>query len=196
MSMRYNQTAISRAGIDQFLQALSRLTRSYSRIYLTGEAALIHLGLRTGTSNDIDVVIETTNEEEMHAALQRCMQASRLNVRFSSPEDIIPVPWKWDAHARQIVTYGSIEVFYFDLPSLALSKIAIGNERELYDVRLMLQQRVITMDELDNTYLEVQPFMSKKPYEHIDLPSFTKQYSMVRKWLLQRAQVPAEQARF
>ncbi len=191
MSMRYSQTAISRAGIDQFLQALSRLTHSYSRLYLTGEAALIHLGLRTGTSSDIDVVIETTNEEEMQAALQRCMQAFRLNVRFSSPEDIVPVPWDWDTRVKPIVTYGSIEVFYFHIPSLALSKIAIGNERELYDVRLMLQQRVITMDELDNVYLEVQPFMGKKPYEHIDLPSFTKQYATVRKWLLQKARVLA-----
>lgn len=188
MSMRYNQTAVSRTGIEQFLQALSRLTNQYSRLYLAGEAALVHLGLRSGTSNDIDVVIETSSEEEMQAALQRCMQVLRLNVRFASPEDLVPVPWDWGTHARQIAIYGSIEAYYFDLPSIALGKIAIGNERELYDVRLMLQQRVITMDELDNTYLEVQPRMGKKPYEHISLPQFTKQYSVVRKWLVQRAQ--------
>lgn len=186
MSMRYSQAAISRAGIEQFLQALSRLTRHYSRLYLAGEAALVHLGVRSGTSNDIDMVIETSDEEEMQAALLRCMQALRVNIRFSSPEDLVPVPWKWDTRAKQIAIYGSIEAFYFDLPTLALSKIAIGNQRELVDVRLMLQQRVISLDDLDNTYLEIQPMMGKKPYEHIDLPSFIKQYSMVRKWLVQR----------
>ena len=188
MSMRYHQTAISRAGVEQFLQGLSRLTRQYSRLYLTGEAALVHLGLRPGTSNDIDMIIETSNEEEMNLALQRCMQALRVNISFASPEDIVPVPWQWDEKARLIATYGSIEVFYFDLPSLALSKIAIGNERELYDVRLLLQHGTVTLDDLDNTYLEVQPRMGKKPYEHIDIPSFARQYSMVRKWLVQRLQ--------
>jgi len=188
MSMRHSQTTISRAGVEQFLQGLSRITRQYSRIYLAGEAALVHLGLRPGISNDIDVVIETSNEAEMHAALQRCMQALHLNVRFASPEDIVPVPWHWDERARPIATYGSLEVSYFDLPSLALSKIAIGNERELYDVRLMLQQGALTLDDLDNTYLDVQPRMGKKPYEHIDIPNFAKQYSMVRKWLVQKSQ--------
>lgn len=193
MNMRYRQTAVSRVGIEQFLQALSRLTRQYSRIYLAGEAALVHLGLRTGTSNDIDVVIDTSSEEEMKMALQRCMQSFRLNARFSSPEDIVPVPWNWDTRARQIAVYGSIEVYYYDLPSLALSKIALGNERELYDVRLMLQQRIITMDDLDNTYLEVQPRMGKKPYEHINMPNFTRQYAAVRKWLIQKAQIERAQ---
>src|SRR5215469_18764832 len=102
MSMRYNQIAISRTGIEQFLQALSRLTTQYSRLYLAGEAALVHLGLRSGTSNEIDVMIETSSEEEMQIALQRCIQVLRLNVRFSSPEDIVPVPWDWDTRARQI----------------------------------------------------------------------------------------------
>lgn len=186
MSMRYSQTAISRTGIEQFFQALSRLTRQYSRLYLVGEAALVHLGLRTGTSNDIDLVIDTAGEEEMQFALQRCMQALRFNIRFASPEDVVPVPWDWDTRARHIAVYGSIEAYYFDLPSVALGKIALGDERELYDVRLMLQQGAITLDELDNTYLEVQPRMGKKPYEGIDLPAFTRQYSTVRKWLIQK----------
>ncbi len=188
MSMRYSQAAISRTSIEQFLQALSSLTHQYSRLYLAGEAALVHLGLRAGTSNDIDLVIETSNEEEMQVALQRCMQALHVSVRFASPEDVIPVPWKWDTRARAISIYGSLEIFYFDLPSLALSKIALGNDRELYDVRLMLQRQVVTMDELDNTYLEVQPQMGKKPYEHVDLAHFTRQYAIVRKWLLQHDQ--------
>ncbi|HET8844129.1 MAG TPA: hypothetical protein VFN35_21865 [Ktedonobacteraceae bacterium] len=194
MSMRHGQAAISRASVEQFLQGLSRLARQYSRLYLAGEAALVHLGLRPGTSNDIDVVIETSDEQEMHMALQHCMQALRINIRFSSPEDIVPVPWQWNEQARPIATYGSIETFYFDLPSLALSKIALANERELYDVRLMLQQGVVSLDDLDNTYLEVQPRMGKKPYEHIDIPNFAKQYSIVRKWLVQRLQ--PETARF
>ena len=75
-----------------------------------------------------------------------------LNVEFASPADFIPLPSQWEMHARFIGRYGSIDVFYFDFYSIALSKMERGNSRDVADVKLLVEQGIITLDELDQAY--------------------------------------------
>jgi Nucleotidyltransferase of unknown function (DUF6036) len=172
-----------RADIEKFLIALGKAYRKAGRLYLAGGAALVHLGLRSGSTLDIDVVIEATDEDEMITAIRRLVEQMQINIEFASPADFIPIPAQWAAHAKYIGRYGKIDAFYFDLYSLALSKIARGNDRDLVDVKLLVQQKLVVLEELDIAYNEVLPRMGKRPYINLDPQKFAGQYEIVRQQL-------------
>lgn len=169
--------------IEKFLKGLGRTYRKPGRLYLAGGAALVHMGLRSGSTLDIDVVIEAANEDEMVTAIRHLVDQMQINIEFASPGDFIPLPAQWMAHSRYIGRYGSIEVFYFDFYNLALSKISRGNDRDLIDVKLLVQQNIITLDELDAAYQEVLPRMGKRPYFNLNPQKFAERYSIVQQQL-------------
>jgi hypothetical protein len=169
--------------IEKFLNALGKTFRKPGRIYLAGGAALVHMGLRSDSTLDIDVLIETTAEDEMVKVIRQLVEQMQLNIEFSSPGDFIPLPSQWMAHAKYIGRYGSLDAFYFDFYSLALSKISRGNDRDLIDVKLLVQQKVITVEELDAVYQEVLPHMGKRPYINLDPQKFADRYAIVRQQL-------------
>ncbi len=176
---------VTKADIEKFLHALGKAFRKPGRLYLTGGAALVHLGIRAGSTMDINVAIEATGEDEMVTAIRRLVDQMQINVEFASPGDFIPLPAQWTAQARYVGRYGSIDVFYFDFYSLALSKISRGNDRDLIDVKLLLQQKLITLDELDRVYNEVLPRMGKRPYINLNPQKFAEHYAVVRQQLEQ-----------
>jgi Nucleotidyltransferase of unknown function (DUF6036) len=182
MSMRQN---VTRADIEKFLNDLGKAYRKAGRLYLAGGAALVHMGLRSGSTLDIDVVIEATDEDEMITAIRRLVEQMQIKIEFASPADFIPIPAQWAAHAKFIGRYGKIDAFYFDLYSLALSKIARSSDRDLVDVKLLVQQKLITLDELDVAYQEILPRMGKRPYINLDPQKFGERYSVVRQQLRQ-----------
>lgn len=185
MSLRYTANdVVSQASIEQFLQVLAMTFQQPSNLYLTGDAVLVHLGLRASTSTTLSLVIEASDEEKMTHAIHRSAERVHLNTSFSSPEDVIPIPWTWQDHAQYVGPYGYIDVFYFDYISLALSKIAQGSEQDLNDVWLLVRQKLLSLNELDNAYLEIQPRMGRKPYDNVQPQQFAQRYAQVRKWLL------------
>ncbi len=95
------------------------------------------------------------------------------------------MPNQWVEQAKYIGRYGSIEAFYFDFYSLALSKIARGSDRDLIDVKLLVQQKVITLENLDAAYNEVLPRMGKRLYINLNPQRFAEGYSLVRQELQQ-----------
>ena len=180
MSMRHN---VTKADIEKFLDALGKSFHKPGRLYLAGGAALVHFGLRSGFTMDIDVAIEASDEDEMVTAIRRLVEKMQINVEFASPGDFIPLPTQWMAQARYVGRYGSIDVFYFDFYSLALSKISRGNERDLIDVQLLFQKKLITLEELDAAYNEVLPRMGKRPYINLNPQRFTERYALIRQKL-------------
>src|SRR6266702_2159679 len=152
MSMR---AGVDKAAIESFLQQLGRAFRKPARLYLVGGAALVHLGVRPGFTQDIDIQVSGANEGELIVAIQRLIDQMQINVEFASPVDFIPLPSGWERHARYVGRYGMIDVFYFDFYSIALSKIERGNSRDIADVRLLVQEKIITLQELDASYQEV-----------------------------------------
>ncbi len=179
MSMRQN---VTRVDIEKFLTALGKTYRKPGRIYLAGGAALVHMGLRSGSTLD-DMVIEAAKEDEMVMAIRRLVDQMQINIEFSSPADFIPIPAQWMVHAKYIGRYGKIDAFYFDFYSLALSKISRGSDRDLIDVKLLVQQKVIMLDGLDAAYNEVLPRIGKRPYINLDPQKFAERYVSVRQQL-------------
>jgi len=183
MSMRPN---VTKTDIDKFLSALGKAFRKPGRLYLAGGAALVHIGIRSGSTMDIDITIETvqaSDEDEMVMVIRRIVEQMQVNVEFASPGDFIPLPSQWMAQAKFVGRYGKVDVFYFDFFSLALSKISRGSDRDLIDVKLLLQQKLITWEGLDAAYNEILPRMGKRPYFNVDPQRFAEHYAMVRQML-------------
>lgn len=180
MSMRPN---VGKSQIEDFLKNLGRAFRKQGRLYLVGGAALVHLGVRTGSTDDIDIEIRSANEDEMSESIRRLKDSMKVNVEFASPGDFIPIPSQWETNAKYVGRYGSIDVFYFDFYSIALSKIERGSTKDINDVKLLIQHSSITLQELDNAYNEVLPRVGKRPYNRIDPQKFVAHYTSVRQLL-------------
>lgn len=180
MSMRPN---VDKARIEDFLKNLGRVFRKPGRLYLVGGAALVHLGVRPGFTQDIDVEVAGNNAGDMFIAIRGLVEQMNINVEFASPRDFIPLPSQWETHARYVGRYGSIDVFYFDFYSIALSKIDRGNTRDINDVKLLLEQGIITLKELDIAYQEVLAQMGKGTYARLDPRRFAERYAAVRQLL-------------
>ena len=88
-------------------------------------------------------------------------------------------------NAKYIGRYGTVDAFYFDFYSIALSKIQRGNTRDINDIKLLLQEKVITLQGLDDAYNEILPRVGKGPYNKLDPKQFAANYIAVRQ-LLQR----------
>ncbi len=177
MSMRPN---VDKKAIESFLQQLGRIFRKPGRLYLVGGAALVHAGVRPGFTEDIDIQVGTANEGDLIVAIQRLIQQMQINIEFASPKDFIPLPSQWETHAQYVGRYGQIEVFYFDFYSIALSKIERATTRDIEDVKLLVQQQYITLDELDASYREVLAQLGKGRYPKITPERFAQRYSVIR----------------
>lgn len=86
-------------------------------------------------------------------------------------------------NAKYVGRYGSIDVFYFDFYSIALSKIERGSTSDINDVMLLVRQGIITLQELDNAYNEVLPRVGKRPYNRLDPQKFAERYTSIRQLL-------------
>jgi Nucleotidyltransferase of unknown function (DUF6036) len=177
MSMR---SGVDKTAIESFLQQLGRTFRKPARLYLVGGAALVHMGVRSGFTQDIDVQVSGASEGDLIVAIQRMIEHMQVNVEFASPVDFIPLPRQWEAHARFVGRYGTIDVFYFDFYSIALSKMERGNNRDIGDVKLLVQQGIITLDELDNAFQEVLAQLGKGRYPRLTPKRFTERYQAIR----------------
>ena len=87
---------------------------------------------------------------------------------------------QWETHSQYVGRYGQIEVFYFDFYSIALSKIERGTTRDIEDVKLLVQQQRIILDELDITYQEVLAQLGKGRYPKITPERLAQRYAAIR----------------
>lgn len=133
---------------------------------------------------DIDIEISGENEGEMIEAIRRLIQQMNVNVEFASPRDFMPLPKHWLTQSQYVGRYGAIDVFYFDFYSIALSKMQRGSTLDINDVKLLLQQGVITLEGLDAAYREVFAQLGKSSYrKKLDPQQFAAHYAAVRQLL-------------
>ncbi len=178
MSMR---PKVDKARVEDFLKNLGRNFRKAGRLYLVGGAALVHSGVRPGSTVDIVIEISGENEGEMIDAIQRLIQQMNINIEFASPRDFMPLPKHWLTQSRYIGRYGTVDVFYFDFYSIALSKMQRGSDLDLNDVKLLLQQGMITLEGLDQAYKEVFAQLKETSYrKKLNPQQFAERYAAVR----------------
>jgi hypothetical protein len=179
MSMRQN---VGRGDIEDFLTQVGR-TRQPGRLYITGGAALVHRGIRTGRTLDIDLQI-AVDPADLMGHIARLKQKLNINIEFASPGDFMPLPTQWEARSEFVKRYGQVDVFYFDWYSIALSKIQRGSGQDVLDIRSLVQQGFIEPGELDRLYQDVLNKIGVPPYDrlfpNLSRQQFTQRYQSVR----------------
>ncbi|MEM7538697.1 MAG: DUF6036 family nucleotidyltransferase [Chloroflexota bacterium] len=122
---------VDRQRIELFLQRLGRRFTNPGPPYLVGGTTMVYEGLRQQTL-DIDISFDIANEDHSAfiSAIRELKESLSLNIEEASPEDFIPVPSGHKERSEYIGRYGQLDVFHYDLYSLALSKIERGTEDE------------------------------------------------------------------
>jgi hypothetical protein len=95
----------------------------------------------------------------------------RLDLEEVPLVEFIPLPTRARERRRLVGRFGQIEIYIFDLYSIALSKIARGFESDLEDVVFMLREGLIEFGELERHSGEVLPQSPQADIEEVRRPS-------------------------
>lgn len=155
MSLRQQ---VDQQRIEYFLEQLGKRFKKPGRVYLVGGTSLVYEGLRQQTL-DIDLTFEIARQD--HTAFIQTVRELKerlsLNIEEVSPADFIPLPSGYKDRSQYINRYGQLDVFHFDLYSIALSKISRGTEEDFADVLSLLQTDRLQMPRLTQYFNEILP---------------------------------------
>jgi hypothetical protein len=150
--------AITSATLETFLQRLGERFSSEGALYLLGGSALCLLGNpRTTADVDYTFEVEAGSLEQFHCAVAELAGEMRLDVEAVPMDEFIPLPPQARERRRSVGRYGRLDVYLFDLYSIALSKIARGFEADVEDVIFLLRERLIEFGELESHFNAVLP---------------------------------------
>ena len=161
---------VDEAGIRALADALGRIAREATRIYLTGGASAVIEGWR-GSTVDLDLRFEP-EADELLRALPDMKERLGVNLELASPPDFIPELPGWRERSPLVLTSGNVEVRNFDFYSQALSKIERGFAQDLEDVRSMMRDGLVEHDRLRDLYRSIEPDLYR--YPAIDPAAFTQ----------------------
>lgn len=175
---------VDRQRIDDFLRRLGT-RHATGRLYLVGGSALVHLGMR-GRTLDIDVALEPPGEPLLLEAIRHLKDELQVNVKLAAPADFVPLPAGWQDRARFVGRFGSVDVYYFDFYSIALSKLVRGSQRDIEDLALMIGAQLIVLDEFDEIVQQSMSLLGTGRYFNIDPAVVAARYDAVRQQLQQQ----------
>ena len=149
---------VTSEALQVFLQRLSERYSGRGVFYLLGGSALLLLGSLRET-RDVDYMVEPAldTDADLRAALDELAAELKLDLELVPLGEFIPLPPQAHERRRLVGRYGQLEVYIFDLYSIALSKIARGFESDLEDVVFMLRQGLIEFGELERLFNVILP---------------------------------------
>ena len=145
--------------LGQFLQRLGERFDHPVKFYLLGGSALCLLGSPRETL-DVDYALEPASFE-IEQILKGLSGELRLDLEAVPLAKFIPLPPNVEKRHRFLGSYGQVDVYIYDLYSIALSKIARGFESDLEDVEFLLRQRLIEWGELEEHFKSILPRAKK-----------------------------------
>src|SRR6185312_3397226 len=140
---------------------------------------LVHSQLRGlgASTEDIDLKLDVADEQAVEDAIRQLKAQSNVNVELASPADFIPLPPNWESMSTYIGRYGGLDAFYFDWVTLALAKIERGSSRDLHDVALLQQNRLIQRDDLEAAFQAILPQLGHGRFFNVDPALFSQKVS-------------------
>lgn len=164
---------VTSEALQVFLKRLSERYPGRGAFYLLGGSALLLLGSSRET-RDVDYMIEPSPEAD--AALRLTVDALaaelKLDLEWVPLGEFIPLPPQARERRRLIGRYGQLEVYIFDLYSIALSKIARGFESDLEDVVFMLNRGLIEFGELERLFKAILPDAPKADISRVEFQAY------------------------
>jgi len=149
------------ARLRTFMARLGRATDAPTTVYLTGGATALLHGFRDSTI-DIDIKIDP-DRGDLLRAIPAIKDELEVNVELASPDLFIPVSQGWEGRSPVIDQHGPVTFRHFDLVAQALAKIERGHERDLADVHDLLEQGLVTRDDLRQEFERIEPELYRFP---------------------------------
>jgi hypothetical protein len=146
---------VTSLALETFLQQLGERIPHPATLYLLGGSALCLLGSPRETL-DVDYSLET-GAQEIEQTINVLAKELKMDLEAVPLVEFIPLPPDSESRRRFIGHYGRLEVYIFDLYSIALSKIARGFESDLEDVQFLLNQNLIALHELEGYFQTILP---------------------------------------
>lgn len=85
-----------------------------------------------------------------------------VNVEEASPGDFIPLPEGYQNRAHYIGRFGNLDVYHFDVYSVALSKIERGRDADFADVLALLEAGWLDFETLQRYFDEILPQVGER----------------------------------
>ena len=169
---------VTSAILQAFFQRLSECYPGTGTFYLLGGSALCLLG-NPRTTLDVDYTFELDagSVEQFMAAVAELASEMRLDLEAVPLAEFIPLPPQARERRRLVGRYGQLDVYIFDLYSIALSKIARGFEADLEDVMFILHEGMIEFGELECHFNAILP---DAPKADIDSNEFRGYFEEIR----------------
>ncbi|MCB1036574.1 MAG: hypothetical protein KDD47_22305 [Acidobacteria bacterium] len=160
--------------IHRLLEGLGRRAKGPGRIYLVGGASALVEGWR-GSTVDVDLKLdpEPAGIFEAIADLKKVLD---VNIELAAPDHFLPELPDWRERSVFIERIGEVDFFHYDFRAQALAKLARGHQRDLADVRAMLDRGLVSQEELREAMEEVLPRLIR--YPAIDAGSFEARVRM------------------
>jgi hypothetical protein len=147
--------------IESFMAAMGKQVRGKGRIYLNGGATAVLHGWRNMT---IDIDIKPDPEPAgLFEAIAALKEELDVNVELASPDQFIPALPGWRERSLFIARQGWIEFFHYDPYGQALAKLQRGHERDLRDIRSLLRDGLIQLDQLRALFQAIAPQLIRFP---------------------------------
>lgn len=157
-----------KAKLEAFMAALGQRVRGEGVIYLTGGAtAVLHGWWPTTIDVDLKPDPEPVGFFEAIAGLKDELD---LNMELASPDQFIPAIPGWRERSLFIAQHGRLKFFHYDPYGQALSKLQRRHDRDLRDVRSLLETRLIEKRRLQEMFAQIEPRLIR--YPAVDSRSF------------------------
>jgi hypothetical protein len=118
---------------------------------------------------------------ELEDVLERLGSELNLDLELVPLGEFIPLPPDAETRRRFVGRYGQVDIFIFDLYSIALSKIARGFESDIEDVEFLLSNELIVWETLETFFQIVLPRVSSAD---IDSHEFQQYFETLKQRLI------------
>lgn len=149
------------AKIHRLLAELGRRARGPGRVYLTGGASALLEGWRSSTV-DVDLKLDP-EPAGIFEAIAELKNELDVNVELASPDQFLPPLPDWRSRSRLIARHGEVEFYHYDFRAQALAKLARAHDRDLADVRAMIERGLVTGTELEAAMQDIVPELIRYP---------------------------------
>jgi hypothetical protein len=167
---------VTSIALQKFLKKLGERFPYPAKFYLLGGSALCLLGSPRETL-DVDYSLESPSAG-IEQILGQLSSEYHLDLESIPLAEFIPLPPNAEKRHLFLGRYGQVDVYIYDLYSIALSKIARGFESDLEDVEFLLGKNLITWDELEGYFKSILP---RTKNVDIDPKEFEAYFSTLKK---------------
>jgi hypothetical protein len=174
--------SVTSTTLINFLQRLGDRYIAPIEFYLLGGSALCLLGSPRETL-DVDYTVELSPNQlqAFQSVLEQLGKEMKLALEEVPLGEFIPLPPEALQRRRFVGQFRNLDVYIFDLYSIALSKIARGFEADIEDALFMLAKKLIAFDELERLYQIILPDVATVDINPKEFQSYFEEVR--RRWM-------------